>query len=714
MGLNLKRGGFLPENEKENLLPENFAGDNLDLGGDDEGDVTQTFQIELDYGQDEELRPTPKEGEDHVPTIWVEIPEQEAKSYPIQEAQVLSFGRLKGDILIPHRSVSGLHGSFSFNQGVFSLTDKGSSNGTFLNGERIKPNRPVLVDGGDKVHLGLVRSWVSLPHPEAGPPPPPVKEKKAVLKKKVKPLLAKKKKDKSSRAAYDLAAPFFRLVAFLGDALMACFLVFQLADVDIWSDILEELTRIINSVIVLDKIFVQLILASFFRPICTFLFGVSLMQGVMGMRGGHGYLRNRMGGVIRELLDLALGIFVIFDLPLFFSKRSVKEVLSGTAVVNGSRSLRLLGIPLVLVLGVVFFFTDDYFSNWDYRKAMVVGTYSLPPLKTEAGVVEKASFFDLSSKTFQLSSFPSVDQKKLTFMLSYSILSQNKKKIFRPRLSLFVKKYNQWASIEVSSTNPLRQQLKKIFLDDKSMEKQYPEIAKILFSDEKKKLHPDDFIQIQELLRLAFSFDIKVLIDRMSKGHFVFAGFLQLRQDILKRFGMDVDARVQWAKINNRTFLRVIPKRSLIPNLPSKMYFIPIDTFGGPIYQINYFERKKGEVVAQTLLQYIFNESKFYFEEEMDSNVGDLTLGQCLDHLLGSGLSYDQWLPLYRHYYSYVGEVLEDHFKREGNKANERKFLLREISSLAEAEGVLAKRYKQWSERFGSRGFQFFLRKLKE
>lgn len=62
------------------------------------------------------------------------------------------------DIVVQDGSISGKHANFTLefrgDEKVFFVTDVGSSNGTFVNGERIEPNTPVEVDDQDSVRFG--------------------------------------------------------------------------------------------------------------------------------------------------------------------------------------------------------------------------------------------------------------------------------------------------------------------------------------------------------------------------------------------------------------------------------------------------------------------------------------------------------------------------------------------------------------------------------
>jgi FHA domain len=70
----------------------------------------------------------------------------------------VSFGRAEGnDILITDASVSSNHGEFAPHGDGLEITDKGSTNGTFINGERTQGG---IVEAGGSFKLGSVEGHV--------------------------------------------------------------------------------------------------------------------------------------------------------------------------------------------------------------------------------------------------------------------------------------------------------------------------------------------------------------------------------------------------------------------------------------------------------------------------------------------------------------------------------------------------------------------------
>ncbi|MGC8916966.1 MAG: FHA domain-containing protein [Thermoanaerobaculum sp.] len=75
------------------------------------------------------------------------------------------------DVRLREDTVSRLHAAFVWNQDGWVLEDLGSSNGTFLNGQRVL--EPQRVRGGDQVRFGALKGTVTGPEePPAGLKPP--------------------------------------------------------------------------------------------------------------------------------------------------------------------------------------------------------------------------------------------------------------------------------------------------------------------------------------------------------------------------------------------------------------------------------------------------------------------------------------------------------------------------------------------------------------
>ncbi len=83
--------------------------------------------------------------------------------------RILKIGRVQGnDIIINSSKVSSVHAELTMlNSGDMMLEDKGSTNGTFIMNQPIKPGKPVSVRRGDAIRFADTElNWAQVPMPE--------------------------------------------------------------------------------------------------------------------------------------------------------------------------------------------------------------------------------------------------------------------------------------------------------------------------------------------------------------------------------------------------------------------------------------------------------------------------------------------------------------------------------------------------------------------
>ncbi len=87
-----------------------------------------------------------------------------------------TVGRLNADVLLSDPSVSRSHARVIVQNGSVTLEDVGSTNGTFVNGQRLTPQVPVPLSDGAEVTFGGMKLTLRMPGAmsAAAPPPEPV------------------------------------------------------------------------------------------------------------------------------------------------------------------------------------------------------------------------------------------------------------------------------------------------------------------------------------------------------------------------------------------------------------------------------------------------------------------------------------------------------------------------------------------------------------
>ena len=103
-----------------------------------------------------DFSPPPGVDQLHGELIDVEnIMQTGSPSTPLNTVSV-SIGRdSSNDIVIPIDAISSFHATIEYKSGYYYLEDHRSTNGTFLNDERIKENTPVRLKSGDKINFAI-------------------------------------------------------------------------------------------------------------------------------------------------------------------------------------------------------------------------------------------------------------------------------------------------------------------------------------------------------------------------------------------------------------------------------------------------------------------------------------------------------------------------------------------------------------------------------
>lgn len=77
------------------------------------------------------------------------------ESYSIKDVALIGRGK-KCHVCIDDSYMSKLHAKIFLREGVFYIEDMQSTNGSFLNGRRLTPNKPIRLKDSDKLTFGNI------------------------------------------------------------------------------------------------------------------------------------------------------------------------------------------------------------------------------------------------------------------------------------------------------------------------------------------------------------------------------------------------------------------------------------------------------------------------------------------------------------------------------------------------------------------------------
>lgn len=385
----------------------------------------------------------------------------EAQKYLFPIVEELIVGSVEGASL-PHPSISPYHCIFRVQQGILSVSDVGSMQGTFVLGERLGVKKVFLLADGDEIKIGdllfkveqvltpqekeppgdlqnlqealpplpMTQEEVVVPEdiapekqplpqsekmpplaqehleeknapapplekenlPQSGPLPPQefedaqeitadfsseeIAEESAetmpgelphfehieeiIYDEELDEKKGRRKRKKKGRKTADALIRFFGLTA---DLALVFFLMGQVGTIPQLEQGLKKLQEYLLQGVnyglgFFDLSFPQdyqvylsfFIFFIFYQFVGNLFFGLGPGQFLVGMRSEGSFLWKRLGGTIRSFLAFFTTPTLLTDLPAISSKRTLKEVLSGTRLLNGHFFWRLVGVLILLPL----------------------------------------------------------------------------------------------------------------------------------------------------------------------------------------------------------------------------------------------------------------------------------------------------------------------------------------------------------------------------
>lgn len=624
--------------------------------------------------------------------VYIKFPENEREIIgPIDKK--LTIGSEVGEVLLEDDSISPRHCTFIVNQGVVSLVDHGSVEGTFLNRKKLEPARTFIVSEQDKIKIGKVMAKLELqgskfdenmldlppleglisqeseesieaPEPQGLEletqsvgvsqllnverdkiKPPSVEDRTNIatvdverveldpevldiLKSKTGLFLRRTErsprrrqqssekatdKKKTSLKYYELSTHIvFRFFALFFETVLCLSLVnifyvyvdfknffmglsesylLQIYDpyiMNTWAMLQEGLPFIKGPIQDIaghrnfEFALSAIILIMGLRLISTLVFGVSFGALILGVKSlGEGAFK-RIAGFIRECIGLVTGPFFIFDLPTYFSKRSLKEVMTGTQLYNESKVSSIFLTVLFFPLVTLFYCFGPMFRGMEV----------LAPIKVEEQVVKNVEWqydkiryshvlamaYDSHDHFLTLPSFRvEVRSRKryLTFGLAFVDLKKSKtfevRKLKEFNMNSFYKGFSKenflsqyfWPHIYLAANNVANEH--KNFLAKK-------ELSEALVAE------------TQKVLRSAYTLDVKRISEFIIENGPLMAGHRDFREKfdslfkvtpykiILAGFANQVGV-VGHHRQADQTYFSFIP----LKNFQNKLYTLNID-----------------------------------------------------------------------------------------------------------------------------------------
>jgi hypothetical protein len=643
-----------------------------------------------------------------VKTFELELSNMEgAPRYKLKHQ--LTIGSEVGNIVIADPSVSPRHCTFQLQQDVVSVIDHGSMMGTSINGQKIPPGKSIILEENDFVYVGELEIKI-LTKNESLPPTPEVEEESvpdeemipvAPLKKEKTParelaekdseeMIIKVKKNKAPQVRSGYATnSIIRVMAVICDFLLAYSLYTVFSPFDefraflnfvpeliseafdwngIWTSIdkdygfigemLEDLYKAIANSFPFVPVFSAFFLI---RLISTLLFGVSVSEAVLGVRGLGNFLWKRVGGGLRVIIGMLTWPFVIFDISSIISRRTFKELITFTHTALSSKFAAVFSTILFLPLVMVVTLLAPLFHGMEGPKAISVNDkvekrIKVTEIETTPGteIVQGSNFLGLKL---------AYDPKEISLMPVFKFFGVKDKLKYKVQAAFVHKDQSRVVRMEIFKNFDLQQLLGIGFKGNPFLFDAFPALHNYVYSVDasnfkKEASAANDQKFAEEFIaftKMTFELEASNALDVMQKYTPLMKGLVDYKSSLLALLEYKEFNEVGFIKLGDTFFMKLSYRRQKPFDL-----LIPLKMAGGRIYKVVFDKSEDLNALASRFYKYTLDRS--VWRVEMKHILSEMSTFQVLDFFgsqVPKEISAERAQALYGFYFEKSAEVLK-------------------------------------------------------
>lgn len=501
-------------------------------------------------------------------------------------------------------------------------------------------------------------------------------------------LLKKQSRSKKKTTAV-LARPWERFLAMIGDLAASHLLCFILLSFPSFSRFEKALIANLKGVAGLLKVepeflgFLSLwfIVTMFFRFLHTLIFGVSLFEMLAGFRSSGPWWWRRVGGASRQLVDIILGPFLVFDLPLLRGKASMKEQLSGSRLLmtkkSGAWKLYLV-LPLILIFSV----SGPLFKNLAMMDGLVVSFEKIDKKELKKSD-DFNSFQDFNSEKFHFKIFSSLAGGRFSLFPDFEFVKIQKKKRLSPYLLIFDHTNKTSGHLKVGHKLQFLDLLRVGARGNPLFGKTFPALAEALREKpgkfdprpydpkvgNKLLLNPMIKDDIKRLVRASFELGMGNIVGHVLRYGPFLRGFIELRSAFISLVHRGAKPEVDIITLGSGEFLRF--RQTLGEGYPVARpvieTYIPLESHNAYTLEMAWNKSLPGALSAKSFreaflgnAEWFFDYSDFFKKPHLEAQVTPVYALDLLSEKEKSQASREILEEfLYRHYYQKCRKAIQ-------------------------------------------------------
>ncbi len=220
------------------------------------------------------------------------------------------------------------------------------------------------------------------------------------------------------------------------------------------------------------------------RLVTTVIFSVSISEFIFGITGNFNKIWARIGGLLRVIIGMITGPFLIFDLPALASKRTFKEFITLTNTFVNSRVLTFFGIVLYLPLLAVVILISPMVVGLEVVEPIPFNSNINQRAKARIPVEGEAPIQKIEERSRYLGFTLSYDPAVISLIPSFKFQGVKSKLNMKGSLEIFHRDNERLVTIELFKTFDLKELLQIGFRGNFLLQDQYQSIYNFAYSQQ--------------------------------------------------------------------------------------------------------------------------------------------------------------------------------------------------------------------------------------
>ena len=423
-------------------------------------------------------------------------------------------------------------------------------------------------------------------------------------------------------------AVFSRIWALVGDMALAYTLFSYLCSFALFNQLYDHISAYLGqfkltameSSYLPTLIFVY-VLHIFLRFYATLVFGVSFSQFLMGLRSQERWPWRMFGGGTRVFFEAILGPLLVFDLPLLWGKKSVKETLSFTSVTNQAFFVPLLSSILIIPCFVVVGLFSPLLENLTLLDGIKISFF-----KEKKEKISNATNFEnyqqINSNYFKFTTFTSLKDNRLLLLPSFEVLKMGNQKKVNPYLMVYDLDRKILGSLKLVERFSLLEILAKGKIGNPFFRAKYPRLSLVLdkgadFYQKQEYQNSKDLLlsagvreEIGALLQTSFELSIGNVVSHLIENGPFARGYILIRNHLLNKLDRSSVPEVDIVQMGNGRFLRMqqLFDSRMVEN------FVPLQTNNSMLLQLEFPAEAEGQKSRLAFKQSFLALTDWYFD----------------------------------------------------------------------------------------------------